>query len=853
MPKFLVIVESPAKAKTINKYLGKDYIVKSSIGHIRDLPVSSNSKKITIDPTLPTEEKNRLRIVHRMGINPEKNWEATYEILPGKEKVVSELKTLAKKSEIIFLATDLDREGEAIAWHLMESIEQNKTKYKRVIFNEITKSSIQKAFENPLELDLNRVNAQQTRRFLDRVVGFELSPLLWAKIARGLSAGRVQSVAVRLVVERDIEIRNFKPEEYWDIKVPLKKDEDKTYTFDVTHHKNKKFSPKSEEEVKEHISNLKKEDFLISAKKEKDVKSNPSPPFITSTLQQASSARLGFSIKKTMMLSQKLYESGLITYMRTDSLNLSQESIDMCRTYIQETLSEKYLPKKPNVYKSKNSAQEAHEAIRPSNVSVTASTLSLEPDALRLYELIWKQFVACQMSPAEYLSSNIDVSAGNYLLKIKGRVLKFDGFLRIHPSTTSSEGDVILPNFDEGDQLYPQDYLPTQHFTRPPPRYTEPLLVKELEKRNIGRPSTYASIISTIQDRGYVTIDKKRLFSEKIGEIVTQRLIENFTQLMDYNFTAELEERLDHIAIGKVDWLSVLDEFYSEFQDKLSIAQGTQNPDRSMRSNTPITIDFPCSQCNLPLQIKHASTGVFLSCSGYNTKPTKERCKQTVNLIPCEPPPTDDLTALQESTNCQTCKGIMKPFLINAQNRILICSNTPDCSGHLIEAGEFSLPGYDGPSLECDKCSQDMELKLGRFGKYFACTNDACTNTRKLLKSGEAAPPKVDPLPMPTLACQKVDDYYVLRDGASGIFLAASKFPKHRETRSPSIQELKAYAEQLNPKFHYFLKAPEFDPDGNPSIVRYSRKRKEQYLTSLVQGKPTKWRCYFKDNSWKTE
>ena len=876
MEKSLVIVESPAKAKTINKYLGKDFIVKSSVGHIRDLPTSGSSSPV--DPKarakaaaetrkLSPEEKvihkarkAKAQLIARMGIDPEHNWRANYQILPGKESVVRELKKLAKNADKIYLATDLDREGEAIAWHLQEAIGGDPERYQRVVFNEITKKAVEAAFANPGELDMKHVEAQQARRFLDRVVGFMVSPLLWEKVARGLSAGRVQSVAVRLIVEQKNEIRVYIPEEYWELFAELvqestaKNNAVERLNFQVTKFQGKEFKPRNEAESQAAVAELEIATYTVSQREDKPTSSKPKAPFITSTLQQAASTRLGFSVKKTMMMAQRLYEGGHITYMRTDSTHLSADALSMCRDYIDKNYGKKYLPESAISYSSREGAQEAHEAIRPSSVAVTenSSVLSaMERDAQRLYNLIWQQFVACQMTPARYKSSTISLKAGEYELRIKGRIMEFDGYTKVFPASTK-EGDVELPDIKVGDVLTLEELQPKQHFTKPAPRYTEASLVKELEKRGIGRPSTYASIISTIQDRGYVTLENRRFYAQKIGDIVTERLQENFSDLLDYGFTAQMEAQLDEVATGKKNWLAILNDFYASFTDQLAQAKSEDN---GMRPNNPTDTDIACPQCGRPMQIRTASTGVFLGCSGYNLPP-KERCKSTLNLTPGDEAISIDADDEAESRlliskhRCSICDTAMDSYLIDEQRKLHICGNNPECPGYEVENGKFKLKGYDGPILECDKCSAEMQLKNGRFGKYFGCTNSECKNTRKLLRNGEPAPPKMDPVHMPDLHCEKVDDYYVLRDGAAGIFLAASKFPKNRETRAPLVEELLPFKDQIDPKYAYLLKAPVADPDGNKAVIRFSRKAKEQYVLSEVDGKPTKWKAFYRKGRW---
>ncbi|MBD9424555.1 type I DNA topoisomerase [Pseudomonas sp. PDM15] len=866
MGKSLVIVESPAKAKTINKYLGNQYVVKSSIGHIRDLPTSGSAsaskepvkrgKAAAAEaPALSPKEKAKRQLFSRMGVDPEHGWKAKYEILPGKEKVIEELRRLAKDADTIYLATDLDREGEAIAWHLREAIGGDDSRYKRVVFNEITKKAIQEAFSQPGELDINRVNAQQARRFLDRVVGYMVSPLLWAKIARGLSAGRVQSVAVKLVVEREKEIRAFVPEEYWEVHADLGTAKSDKVRFEVVRENGEAFKPLNEAQAMAALAKLKDSSYSVVKREDKPTSSKPTAPFITSTLQQAASNRLGFGVKKTMMMAQRLYEAGYITYMRTDSTNLSNDAIDMVRGFIDSEFGKKYLPAKPNFYSSKEGAQEAHEAIRPSDVNLRPTQLSgMERDAERLYELIWRQFVACQMPPAEYLSTSVSVAASGFELRAKGRILKFDGYTKVLPQQGKPGDDDVLPEMKEGEALKLLKLDPSQHFTKPPARFSEASLVKELEKRGIGRPSTYAAIISTIQERGYVAVQNRRFYAEKMGDIVTERLDESFANLMDYGFTAAMEEHLDDVAQGERDWKHLLDEFYGDFKKKLEVAG---EADKGMRANQPTPTDIACRDCGRPMMIRTASTGVFLGCSGY-ALPPKERCKATINLIPGDEIAADDegeseSRVLLNKHRCPICATAMDAYLLDETRKLHICGNNPDCTGYEIEQGQYRIKGYEGPSLECDKCGSEMQLKTGRFGKFFGCTNASCKNTRKLLKSGEAAPPKMDAVKMPELKCEKVDDTYVLRDGASGLFLAASGFPKNRETRAPLVLELIPHKDEIDPKYHFLLEAPKKDPEGRPAVIRYSRKTKEQYVQSEVDGKPTGWRAFFDGGKWKVE
>jgi len=679
--------------------------------------------------------------------------------------VLKELREAAAKSDEIFLATDLDREGEAIAWHLRETIGGDEEMYKRVIFNEITKKAIQEAFEKPGELDMNRVNAQQARRFLDRVVGFNLSPLLWKKVARSLSAGRVQSVAVELIVQREREIRAFVAEEYWRMHATMN-GAGQDFHGEVKKMDGKEYRPKNKAE---------------------------------------SDAALA------------VLQNGHITYMRTDSTNLSAEAVTAARELIEKDYGKQYLLDEPRTYSSKESAQEAHEAIRPSSASASPGSLDkLERDQARLYELIWRRFIACQMPDAEYLSSGVTIAAGNYeinargrVINARGRVMKFDGWLKVlPPSSAKKEGDQVLPDIKEGDVIKRVLVEPTQHFTKPTARYSEAALVKDLESKGIGRPSTYAETISKIQDRGYVSLRNRRFYAEKIGEIVTDRLAACFPRLMDYQFTSSLEDQLDQIAQGQASWLAVLNEYYADFKTKLEKAEGLNGTD-GMKPNDPVEVDIDCPKCGRKMAVRTGATGMFLSCTGY-ALPKAEQCKQTLPLTDgCEArnaeSEEEEAAAQRAKRRCPKCQSAMDEHLVDEKRKLWVCGRIPDCDFSEIENGTFVIKGYEGPIIECDKCGAEMQLKNGRFGKYFGCTGEVkgepCKNTRKLLRNGEAAPPKADPVPMPELACAKVEDYYLLRDGAAGIFLAASKYPKHRETRAPKVAEILPHKDELDPKF----------------------------------------------------
>ena len=869
MARSLVIVESATKAPTINRYLGRDYVVKSSAGHVRDLPVggggggsdpkqrakeAAKTRKLSPEQRAAyRKERGRQQLVRRMGVDPEAGWAACYEVIPGKERVVRDLRAHAARCEHIYLATDLDREGEAIAWHLTEVLGGPPERYRRVLFNEITQTAVERAFANPGKVDANRVNAQQARRFLDRVVGFELSPLLWAKVARGLSAGRVQSVAVRLVVEREREIRAFKPEEYWELFADLGRasaPSEAARRFQVVKENGADFRPANQTAAEDAKARLGERSLVVAEREERRVSTRPGAPFITSTLQQAAATRFGFSVRKTMTLAQRLYEGGHITYMRTDSTNIAAEALTAVRRRIADAYGGEYLPKSPNRFASKASAQEAHEAIRPTDLDGAAGLKAADADARRLYDLIWRVFVASQMTPARYKATTVTATGGEFELRLRGRVQEFDGFTRVLPPR--KEEHTPLPEYADGEALTLEEAVATQHFTKPPPRYSEASLVRELEKRGIGRPSTYVPIISTIQERGYVTLQKRRFHAERIGELVTDRLVENFPDLLNYSFTAEMETDLDQVAEGQREWRGLLDAFYEDFTQKLEQAHGQ----KGMRRNAPTETDVACGKCGRPMQIRTASTGVFLGCSGY-VLPPKERCSNTRNLVPGEEAVDIDKDAEGESKRlrakreCPLCGTRMDSYLVDAERKLHICGNNPDCGGFAVETGEFQLKGYEGPRITCDKCGQQMELRSGRFGRYFGCTGADCKNTRKLLRNGQPAPPKADPVPMPELRCATVDDHFVLRDGAAGVFLAASQFPKHRETRPPLVRELRAHGNELDPKFGHLLAAPEADGNGNPAIVRFSRKSREQFVATEKNGKPTGWSAFYRDGAWR--
>ncbi|PPI88160.1 DNA topoisomerase I subunit omega [Candidatus Pantoea edessiphila] len=857
MGKTLVIVESPSKAKTINKYLSNDYIVKSSIGHIRDLPKSNHTsfKNNKVLLSGKKYKKNKLdkqaSIINSMGINPYSGWQANYQIIPGKEKIVAELKKLAAKVDRIYLATDLDREGEAIAWHLREVIGGSDNRFSRIIFNEITQNKILEAFQNPIKLNINKVNAQQARRFMDRIVGYMLSPLLWKKIARGLSAGRVQSVTVQLLVERERKIKKFIPKEYWKLKADFKTLNHEKIQMNITHFDEDIFYLANKGDISHNIEILEKLIYKITNYEKKVINFTPPAPYITSTLQQAANVHLGYSVKKTMLVAQRLYEAGYITYMRTDSTNINQKALEDVRNYIKKEFGEKYIPKCAIIYNNKKNSQEAHEAIRPSNIELLSESLEkMESDAIKLYQLIWNQFIACQMVSAQYESITLIAKAGKYTLKSKGRVLNFDGWTKLIPNKIY---EYMLPDCKVNDTIYLEKLIPSQHFTKPLSRFNEASLVKELEKLGIGRPSTYATIISTIQERGYVRIDNHRFYVEKIGEIVSDSLQKNFDELMSYNFTAHMENILDQIANNQAEWKKVLDIFFNNFINRLSIAE--KSPEEGgMQLNNMLLISIHCSVCGRKMGIRTGSTGVFLGCSGYSLS-LKDRCKQTINLIL----ENEIINILKEEYNetnvliackrCDKCNTAMDSYItIDSKYKICICGNNPKCDVYSIEEGQFYNQENNKLIIDCDKCSSRMNFKIGRFGKYMSCSN--CKNIRKILKNGNIAPPNEDPIPFPELLCEKSNDYFVLRNSVTGVFFSASTFPKSRETRAPLVEELKRFSERLPKNLKYLAEGPSTDAEGNKTMIRYNHNTKKQYIVSKKKGKVTNWIAFYTNGKW---
>lgn len=602
MAKSLVIVESPAKAKTISKILGKDFEVVPSMGHIVDLPRT------------------------RMGVDIENNFKPNFIVVSKRKKILSQIKAQAKKAKKIYLATDPDREGEAIAWNIKDKLSASK-EYFRVVFHEITASAIKESFAHPANLDQNKVNAQTGRRVLDRLVGYFLSPLLWRKITGGLSAGRVQSVAVRLVVEREREILKFTPQEYWEIEAELKKAAGRRsqaagqFIAKLEKIEDRKAEIKNESEARAILEDLKGKQFIVSQIKETEKKRNPYPPFITSTLQQDAFYKLRFSSSRTMLIAQQLYEGielgkegavGLITYMRTDSVNVAASALNEVRDFIKDKFGKEYLPDGPNVYRSKKQAQEAHEAIRPASVSRTPGSLKefLTSEQLKLYTLVYNRFVASQMRPAIYAVTSVDIMAGKYLFRASGSKIAFRGFSAIYEDQEEKEENNTLPSLEKNEALELVKLIPSQHFTKPPPRFSEATLVKTLEEEGIGRPSTYAPIIQTIIYRDYARRIKGYLHPTELGFKVNDLLVEYFAEVMDVKFTANMEEQLDEIEEGRLEWMKVVNDFYGPFKGRLDYANETIQKE-------VVTTDEICAQCGKPMVVKWSRKGKFLSCSDF--------------------------------------------------------------------------------------------------------------------------------------------------------------------------------------------------------------------------------------------
>ncbi len=685
--KSLVIVESPAKSKTIKKILGDSFQIEASYGHIRNLPTKDAATE-------------------NLGFDVNNNFEPKFEIIPGKQQVVRKLNDLAKKAGKIYLASDPDREGEAIAWHVRQILKVPDDKIYRIVFNEITPKAVKYSVDNPRGIDMDMVKAQQTRQILDKLVGYKLSPVLWKEMGnRKLSAGRVQSVALRMICEREEEIEAFKPQEYWSIHALLDKD-GKTFEAELSKIKGKSVEKtvKNHEEAQkivDYLSNPSSE-YNVSKVTKKTIKRKPTAPFITSTMQRAASSKLGFGVSKTMQVAQKLYEGielengtpvGLITYMRTDSVRVSDDAQNMAHDFILQNYGEEYYPKTANIYaKGKQNVQDAHEAIRPAYPERTPESIKqyLDNDQYKLYKLIWEKFMSSQMAPAEIANKSIEIESGDYTLKAGTSKVTFDGFLKLYnddEDEENKEADAKIPDLDKGDKVVCKKVEPKQHFTQPPPRYNEASLVKALEEYGIGRPSTYATIITVIQTRKYVEKKNKALYPTLLGRAVSKQLVAEFADIMDYKFTAGMEAKLDEIADKKVEWIKVLNDFYKPFMDEVNAVMKTA---QKVTVETKVT----CPNCGKPMVLRTSKQGSqFLGCSGY------PECKTAMSL-----------NVLQEMENEQD-------------------EDTNQTSAEVCEE-------------KCEKCGSPMDFKIGPYGKYLECTSSECRHRKPYRKSTGVACPK---------------------------------------------------------------------------------------------------------------
>ena len=685
----LVIVESPAKAKTIGKYLGKNYIVEASMGHVRDLPKS------------------------KLGVDIEDNFTPKYITIRGKGELLDRLKKSAKKADKIYLATDPDREGEAISWHLANILKISPEESCRIVFNEITKTAVKSSIKEARAIDQNLVDAQQARRILDRLVGYEISPILWRNVKWGLSAGRVQSAALKLICDREEEVKAFIPKEFWTVDVVLKKGK-KKFPVKLLKYKDKKIEIECKDEANRIIQDLSKDKYRVATVKKGKKTKNPLPPFTTSTLQQDASRKLNFVTKRTMSIAQTLYEGveikgygtvGLITYMRTDSVRISEEAQGKAREFITNSYGEEYIPSSPRNYKSKKNIQDAHEAIRPSHVEITPEVAksNLTPEQYKLYTLIWQRFVASQMAACELNTNSIDIVNGDYKFRATGSTMKFDGFMKIYDYTTEDEeSDVLLPELEEDEVLDSNSVDGKQHFTQPPARYTEASFVKLLEEKGIGRPSTYVPTISTLLSREYIVREKKNLIPTELGFIVNNILSDYFKQIVDVDFTADMERKLDDIEEGSESWTKVVAEFFAPL--KIAIDKAEKEVSKVVIEDK--VSDVPCDKCGRMMVIKHGRYGDFLACPGY------PECKNAKPIV-------EELEA-----PCPKCGGKILVRKSRKGKKFFGCSNYPNCD----------FVSWNEPLKEkCNKCGSYMVLKFSKTkGKYAQCSNTECNETKKI-------------------------------------------------------------------------------------------------------------------------
>ncbi|HKB81454.1 MAG TPA: type I DNA topoisomerase [Thermoanaerobaculia bacterium] len=751
MTKHLVIVESPAKAKTINKFIGKDYVVKASVGHVRDLPKSE------------------------LGVD-EKTFEPTYEVLEGKQKIVSELKAAAKNADTIYIASDPDREGEAIGWHVAFLLGGDPKKVRSIRFHEITRNAVRKAIEQPTEIDMNKVNAQQARRVLDRLVGYKLSPLLWDKVRRGLSAGRVQSVALKMIVDRELEIKDFVPQEYWTFAAKLEAHNPPPLIAKLSKIEGKKAEVSNEEQARTIEGALRGGEFVVENVARKERKQSAAPPFITSTLQRTAYNRFKYPVKRTMQIAQKLYEgkelgtlgfAGLITYMRTDSVRIGDDALTEVRRYITSKYGDDIVPETPNVYRVKKAAQaqEAHEAIRPTSLELDPETIKefLTHEEYNLYRLIWDRFVASQMKPALFDVTDVDIRNGAYTLRASGEVLKFAGFLAVFRDAAGedeeekAENERTLPSLSEGDALKLLDLDTKQNFTQPPPRYTEATLVKALEENGIGRPSTYGQILTTIQARDYTYKHDGKFHPTQLGMLVARLLKESFGDIIDESYTAKLEQELDEIEEGRLEWTDAMRDFSGKFNKALKRAE----KEMTQVKGEGIATDEVCENCGAPMVIKFGRFGEFMACSNYpECKTTKEIAKG------------DAAEAGDETIICEKCG---KPMTLKRSRfgQFFACTGYPECRNtkdpRLLKA---NIPNE--PQPPCELCGKEMVLKSGRYGPFYSCSGyPECRNIRKI-GGGTRTPPKPTGVKCP----QCGEGEIVERHSRRGIFYSCNRYPK---------------------------------------------------------------------------
>ena len=762
MANSLVIVESPTKVKTIKKFLGADFNAVASMGHVKDLPKST------------------------LGIDLEKDFEPTYNVIETKKKTIDDLKKAAKNVENIYLAPDPDREGEAIAWHIAEIINAKNKNIYRVLFNDLTQKTVTEAIKHPLQLDFNKYEAQQTRRILDRLVGYQISPVLWDKVKRGLSAGRVQSVAVRMICDREEEINKFVPEEYWNLVAQFEGGNPPPFEAKLIKVDGKKAKVANGEQAAKLADKIKKADFIVEKLEKKELKRTAPPPFTTSKLQQEASRWLRFTAKKTMSVAQKLYEGielgkegsvGLITYMRTDSYRISEEALQDVRDYIRGNYSADYLPHKPHSYKNSQKAQDAHEAIRPSKMTYKPQDIKqyLSADQFKLYQLIWNRFIASQMNPVILDQTTIDIAGANCIFRAQGQIMKFPGFTIVYTEGKDDKeengngNDKLLPELREQEKLKLLNLNTEQKFTQPPPRFSEASLVRELEEKGIGRPSTYATIISTIQDREYVSLEKGKFHPSELGMTVTQLLVKSFPTVLDLAFTADMENKLDSIESGESKRVETLKEFYAPFAEELKKAKTEM---KNLKQEA-IATDLICEKCKSPMVIKWGKNGRFLCCSNY------PKCKNTMNFTHDE---NGKVTHVETKTTEVKCNKCGKYMIVKEGRfgQFLACSGYPECKNTMTatknENGEIVAQETPTTDEVCEKCGKPMAIKRGRYGQFLGCTGyPECKNIKKMGKDGKVTTQEAQ---ITDELCETCGKPMAIKRGRYGQFLGCTGYPE---------------------------------------------------------------------------